>query len=226
MRRIDVNGISYALPFERLLPAFTPGRLAELAADVAIHGVLQDVVVATTDSWGRCIVEGMHRSIVAEPLEHVVVPIKNLGRLTDAQARERCFALNVKRRHMTVEEQQQAREGRIARVVEQRDSGKSLRAIADDVGVSLGQVQRDLSAAGVSPDTRKRKRRPPAVRALANVTSLAGSLKAVLREPSRRKALEAIAKQHGVPFDHDGGWSVFERVRLVLRDLANGGASA
>lgn len=223
MKRVTVNGIPYTLPFEHLFPAFTPARFAELKADIETHGVIQAVVVANTPTWGRCVVEGMHRSLIAEPLD-IDVPVVSLGDVADAHARDRCRALNIKRRHMTADEEQLARAGRIVRVAALSAGGKTIREISNEVGVCKSQVQRDLQL--VPHGTRKRKRRPPAARALANVTSLAGSLKAVLRDKARRAALEAIAKQHGVPFDEGGNWSLFEKMRLVLRDLAQGGAQA
>jgi hypothetical protein len=59
----------------------------------------------------------------------------------------------VSRRNSTPEEIKHLRLQRLERVAQARQDGKSLRSIADQENISLGQVQRDLVASGVSPDT-------------------------------------------------------------------------
>jgi transposase len=160
----------------------------------------------------------MNRSAIAELME-IDIPLTNMGEITDDEARDLAISLNLDRRHSTPEQQQAARAGRIVKAAQLAADGHSVRDIAAELSVSKSQVQRDLDA--VPRGTRRRKRKPPAARALANVTSLAGSIKTVLRDTGQRAALEAIAAQHGVPFDR-GSWPLFEQLRLVLRDLANG----
>ena len=222
MKRLTVNGISYALPFEHLLHPLTEQERAALAESIAVRGVISCVTVAVTPTWGRVLVDGMNRSQIAEPLE-LDIPVTNMGHITDEEARTLALSLNLDRRHSTPEQQQAARAGRISKTIALANDGHSVRVIAQTLSVSKSQVQRDLAA--VPRGTVQRKKRPPAVRALANVTSLAGSLRAVLRDKARREALAAIAAQHGVPLD-GSTWPLFETFRLVLRDLAQGGVSA
>lgn len=240
MRTVTVNGKVYSLPFERLLPPLTAARYAELRADVAAHGVLQNLVTARTPLWGRILVEGMHRALIAEGLD-LDVPYTDLGLLTEDDARDRCKALNLFRRHMTAEEQAAARGERIVRVTAARSEGLSLRTIAAQEQVSVTQVVKDLQAADpartpvyaevqpAAPLTRSapraaRVRQPPAVRAQRAGASLRDAVRRLTRSP-RRAALEALAAQHGVPFAGNT-WPALEQILAVLRDAAGGAASA
>jgi ParB-like chromosome segregation protein Spo0J len=221
MKRVTVCGISYALPFAKLLPPLTEARYAELRADVAVNRVQQAIVTATTRLWGRIIVDGGHRALIAEELI-LDPPVVTLGDISEADAKQRCLALNLKRRHMTLDEQQAARQGRIARVGALADQGKTVREIAEIEQVSKSQVGRDLQ---LVPGGTKRRKRPPAQRALSNVTSLTGSVRAVLRDRSKRPTLEAIAAQHGIPLSGTS-WPALDAIRAVLRDVVGGAASA
>ncbi len=60
---------------------------------------------------------------------------------------------NEHRRHLTVDWLSKKREERVKRVAEARQEGKSIRTIAEEEGVSVGQVQRDVEKATVSGDT-------------------------------------------------------------------------
>ena len=53
-------------------------------------------------------------------------------------------SLNIHRRHLTPEQQQERRQKRVERVAAARAAGMSLRDIAEQEGVSVSQIQRDL----------------------------------------------------------------------------------
>lgn len=239
MKRVTINGRSYGLPFLKLLPPLTAARYMELVADVSVNGVQQNLLVATTPLWGRVVVEGAHRALVAEGLG-VEVPVTCLGDVSEEDAKQRCLALNLTRRHMTVEEQQQARLGRVARVAAARHQGKSIRAIAELEQVSKTQVHRDLADNGVaSPATlvarngavwtghrRKKTRTVGAARAHAMLTRTAAQVRTVLRASGTQRArLEALAEAAGVPFAGTT-WPALDVLLAVLRDAATGGTTA
>jgi ParB-like chromosome segregation protein Spo0J len=254
VRRITVNGLVYSLPFEHLLRALTAEEFGRLDADIAANGVQQAVVTATTPTWGRILVDGMHRATVAER-RGLDIPqnlVVSLGKISDAVARERALALNLNRRHLTVEEQQAARGERIRRVTEAKSNGESIRAIAAKEGVSPGQIQRDLqgNASGVSWDTPveipapqparilgtdgkayaapKTPPRPKRVRVADRAHHAADQLAAAIRallKGTQRGRLELLAREAGIPIAGND-WPAVDRVRAVLRDLASGSASA
>jgi hypothetical protein len=71
---------------------------------------------------------------------------------TDDQARQFVETANLHRRHLTPEQEEERRQARVGRVVEARQEGKSIRAIAEQEEVSKSQVERDLAtAASLSP---------------------------------------------------------------------------
>lgn len=110
-----------------------------LRASIERFGVLVPVSV---DQDGN-ILDGHHRKRIAEELK---VPYDRLVRVCadDDERREIAHTLNADRRQLTEEQ-------RKPMVVELREGGHSLRAIAGALGTSLGTVQRDLAT--VSPDT-------------------------------------------------------------------------
>jgi len=151
MSRVAVNGTSYSLPFAKLLRALTGDEYAALEADVRANGVMVAVVVATTPLLGRIVVEGGHRALIAER-HGLTVPVKDLGGVSDDFARDRCLALNEKRRHLSPAEIAEARREQEKLVPKLRAQGMSQRAIADATGLSAATVNRRL-AAGVSTET-------------------------------------------------------------------------
>jgi hypothetical protein len=168
------------------------------------------------------------------------VPVTCLGAVSEDEARQRCLALNLTRRHMTVEEQQQARLGRVARVAALRAEGKSIRAIAEAEQVGKSQVHRDLADHGVAPPAtlvarngavwtghrRKKTRTVGAARAHALLTKTAAQVRTVLRASgSQRARLEALAEAAGVPIAGNA-WPALDALLAVLRDAAGGHAAA
>lgn len=99
------------------------------------------------------VLDGHHRLAICQELGITDYPrVVRVG-MTEEQKREHVLSLNTARRHLSNDELAAIRELRIARVAEARQQGRSLRSIAEDESVSLGQVQADLEKAGVYPYT-------------------------------------------------------------------------
>jgi hypothetical protein len=156
---VRLDGVTYRLVFAALFRRHTPAERVRLATSIRRHGVRVRVLTYDSSTWGRrCVIDGASRLELAAGADESVnltVPVQHLGDLTDEAARELALTLNADRRHLTPEEQHAARRERIERVAAARAAGDSLRTIAEREGVSLGQVQRDLSdgESGVSGDT-------------------------------------------------------------------------
>jgi ParB-like chromosome segregation protein Spo0J len=126
----------------QVMPPLDEATEAALRASIEKFGVIVPVVV---DQSGR-VLDGHHRQRIAEELGKSV-PLRTFPVASDDEAMEVAASVNLDRRQvMDVAH-------RRAVVVELRREGHSLRAIAGATGVSLGQTQRDLAAAGVSGDT-------------------------------------------------------------------------
>lgn len=247
MKRVEINGRTYALPFASLLRPLTDDERDQLAASVETHGVMQAVVTYTSPTHGRSVIDGMHRAVEAERQGRDDVPTLDLGRLPDEDARERCLDLNLSRRHLSAAEIEQAADARRVRVAGARAAGESLRAIADREGVSLAQVQRDAAreapaaagppgVPGGTPEPGKVKgrdgktysqRREDTPEQLLDRTRktcdrLVEGLLA-LADGDLAADLLALAPRHGVTFRQDDGGCLCETavsLRSLLADVA------
>lgn len=153
MKRVTIGGVSYHLPFADLLRALGADELAALKQSVIGRGGVHGpgaVVTATIGGVGRAVIDGAHRAAVCQA-EGLACATRDMGEVTADVARGWALDLNVARRHLSPGELEQKRRERVVRVAAKREENKSLRTIAAEEGVSLGQVQRDL--AGVSGDT-------------------------------------------------------------------------
>lgn len=112
------------------LDADTENALRE---SIKKFGVVVPIVV---DRSGR-IIDGHHRARLAKEL-NITCPQVARSVRDDDDANALAYSLNADRRHMT-------RDDRLEVVAHLREQGYSLRAIAGAVGVSLGQVQRDMA---------------------------------------------------------------------------------
>jgi hypothetical protein len=150
--RIKLNSALYALPFERLLRPLTGQELADLEADIDLHGVLDPLTVCTLAELGPSVIDGGHRAKIAAA-KGLSVPLVDLGLVEWEFARDRAENLNALRRMMTAEEMAAARKERSARMVEDRKKGFSLRMIAEKHGVlHMEQVRRAIAEAGCNQD--------------------------------------------------------------------------
>jgi hypothetical protein len=111
------------------------------------------------------VVDGAHRVLFASELGLAKVPLSQRSYETEEDAKDDCERLNIDRRHVTPQEQKARREARLERVAAARAEGQSVRTIAEQEGVSPGQIARDVKDAltNVSPETPSEdvKEKPP-----------------------------------------------------------------
>lgn len=137
----------FTLPFADLFRPLTLAEDAELRASIERVGVGHPVFVFDSERFGPdCVIDGANRLRLAAEME-VDIRIEKV-RVSDDVARAMAEDLNIARRQVTPADAKAAREKRIERVVALRAEGKSLRAIAAEVGIQPKQVYRDLAAAG------------------------------------------------------------------------------
>jgi hypothetical protein len=150
---VVIAGTTYTILFPDLVRPLNTGERLTLRESIRTCGIR--VPVAIDEDNG--IIDGGNRAQIAEELGLASLRTETHPGLTLEQKAELAISLNAHRRHLTQRDRQELHEQRnqrIARIVEQRQSGESIRAIAEMEGVSPGQVQRDLGAAAtVSPDT-------------------------------------------------------------------------
>lgn len=148
----EKNGLDYAnLPVHPAANRYREHTPEEFAALVASVSELRGVAVRIALLDGK-IVDGRGRyaamkaaGIAPQEKDFLVV------RWAPSEVPRRLAALNEARRHLSPEELQAQREERVGRVAEARQEGKSLRAIAEEEGVSEVQVRRDLEKASTAP---------------------------------------------------------------------------
>lgn len=137
-------------PLAEQYPLMTLVELEALADDIRERGLAQPIVV-----WNNQIIDGRNRYLACVQND---LPCQFVYYQGNEESLEGYIAsLNEHRRHLTPGDRdriQAARVERLKRVQDARKAGKSLRTIAEEEGVSLGQIQRDLQESpGVSPDT-------------------------------------------------------------------------
>ncbi len=120
----------------QLFPDLDDATEAALRASIARFGVLVPVI---RDQDGRTI-DGHHRSRIAAEIG-VECPIEVRLVADEDEARELARTLNADRRHLTTDQRREV-------VAALRSEGHSLRAIAGAVGVSDGQIRKDLADTG------------------------------------------------------------------------------
>jgi len=123
----------------QVLPDLTPIEYEALKADIAQHGVLVPVEM---DENGE-LLDGHHRKRAWMELRAAGVDLPDYPRLirtgmTEEEKRDHALRLNINRRQLSKEQ-------RDALIVKLRQEGKTLKAIADVVGVSVGTVHGAVS---------------------------------------------------------------------------------
>jgi len=253
VRRVVIGGVSYACPFEPLFRPLSAEEGRTLEESIAENGVQYRVKVCRTPGWGNTLIDGEHRALITARLK-LPCPKDDLGELPDELAALLAVELNAGRRQLSPGELEQKRRDRVDRVAAARRAGKSLRAIADEVGVGESQVRRDLEAAAatapggaVDPeggtvkgkDGRNRKARrdggrPKAPRsggakaldaALRHARGLSGVVPAVLADDRLGPLLREAAAKWQIPV-HEGGdcWPVLLALDGALSEAAGGPA--
>jgi DNA-binding Lrp family transcriptional regulator len=148
VREVVINGVRYAAPFADLFRDLTPAERSALADSARRDGIHTPVLVYDSSELGRAVIDGLNRAEVAAGLA-LELRVVDFGPISDEEARRIAEDVNAARRHLTPEEQQRVRAERVERVAEKRAEGKSLRTIADEVGVSAEQVRQDVKEATV-----------------------------------------------------------------------------
>jgi site-specific DNA-methyltransferase (adenine-specific) len=143
VRDVTLGSRVFTILFPDLLRPLTPEENTALRAGITRDGVLCPVLVDEEDG----VIDGGNRLTIAAEVGLKAVPVHVLRGLTHEQKRSHALSVNVERRHLTPDEQREARQRRVFRVAEARREGKSLRAIAEEERVSHPQVIADLKEA-------------------------------------------------------------------------------
>ena len=151
MRRVTINGVTYATPFWRLFREHTETEFNELRDSIREIGIQIPVVLFDSPTHGRAIIDGIGRARIAEELGREV-PICRCGEMLDSAAEAMAWHLN-KRRHLSPEELRELREKELQRIPELRRAGMSLRAIANAIGEDHETVRRTLKKSLVEDST-------------------------------------------------------------------------
>lgn len=161
MKIVNLNGIAHPAPLADEYDPLAPDEDATLGASIAVRGVIDPVHTYDSPVHGIALGDGVNRCRWAEA-HGKPVPVVHLGVMTEDEARAFLDEKHLGRRNLSPAKQQERRAARVQRVAEKRAEGKSIPVIAEEEGVSVGQVQRDIAKAkkggGLSPDN------PPQVR--------------------------------------------------------------
>jgi hypothetical protein len=152
VKTLFLDGLIYELPYADLLPELSPSQFLELKEDIREKGCnIYPVLLRFPDPSlnVRRVIDGGHRLRAVYELRNegnasVLLEVQSLSLESEEEERQAALDLNLKRRQLTPEE-------RTAAILKLRQQNKSLRQIADVVGVSKDTVARTLST--VSPET-------------------------------------------------------------------------
>lgn len=125
----------------------------ELMEDIRTRGVRNPVFLWLDPSGNEVVIDGRRRleavrRLKAEGWKCPPIPVEEFDG-DESEIADEVRSLNEHRRHLTTAYLMKRRRERVAKVAELRMAGKSLPVIAKAVGVSLGQVQRDLETASI-----------------------------------------------------------------------------
>ncbi len=140
---ITIGDIAFECPYWDLLPPLSSREVFELSDSIYNYGMKTPIVVLTISEGRYRVLDGYHRLSVALELElsEMDIPLQVDGDVGDYEPDyEEGLAteLNLKRRHLSEEQKAEW-------IVKLRQKKKSLREIADAVGVSKDTVARTLS---------------------------------------------------------------------------------
>ncbi len=146
-KSITIGDATFHLVYADLLPPLSEAKYTSLRASIRAMGIRDDIHVRQRADGSYDVIDGQHRLTIAAALDlpRDAVPLKEHD-VDDDTAETLAYSLNLARRHLNAEDRQQV-------VASLRKKGKSLRQIAELVGVSRTTVQRDidaLAAAGVT----------------------------------------------------------------------------
>lgn len=231
---IRCNGVTFRLPFWRLLRPLTALEFARLDASIVKNRVQERAITYTSPLWGeRCVIQGSYRLRICGERD-IFCPVCPRDGMTDDAAREMRLELATTGRRLTPEEIEQLRENRDENILQDRGLGESLRSIAARYHLSVRMVGKILRAAGVdrsTPETiegRDGKQYPAPVPLPPFDTNLASGqrnlirLRAILDQLSaaeRRQQFDVVCRRHGGPGEVERALALLD---AVLADLASG----
>jgi hypothetical protein len=120
-------------------PMRTDERRA-LKESIRKRGVLVPVLVDEKDR----IIDGINRAMICAELGYPRLPAEVRANLSLDQKRELAQWMNYARRHLSPEERAQVREQDRLRRVAKRMEGRTIQSIAEEEGVPIKQVHRDV----------------------------------------------------------------------------------
>lgn len=150
MQTILADGIEFVILFPDLFKPLTESEFDCLVESIRKFGVQNPVLVESYSNNG--IIDGINRvrayaRLEAEGADLSGLPVSMIEAvMSPEKIEELAISLNIDRRHLSKAEVKEARERRVQRVAELRAEGKSLRAIAEEVGVNEKQVRKDLAS--------------------------------------------------------------------------------
>lgn len=155
MKKIKIGDRTFKFPWSADIRPLTLDEKSRLWAALDEEGIQVPILHDADDN----VLDGFHRLEWAA--EHGIgfrlVPLKQVSsHLTKQEKRDMASRVNAARRQMTAEEIEANAERRRHKVVELREEGHSLRAIAEEVEVSESTVRNDLAASGAqgcAPET-------------------------------------------------------------------------
>jgi ParB-like chromosome segregation protein Spo0J len=149
----------FTILFPDLLRPLTEMERARLRESILAKGAVKVPIVVDEHDG---IIDGGNRAQIAEELGLDEIPTTIEEGLTLAEKRDLAEELNDSRRQQSEAEISERRRDRIQEAAEARAAGKSIRSIAEQQGVSIGQIQRDLAEAkgGVSGGETPQKNGP------------------------------------------------------------------
>ena len=151
LKTVQIGTVLYKLPFADLVPMDPEDREALRVSIVAAGKVREPIVTWKEQSrFGEeTVVDGANRVMICAEENLPNPPRRPQSFASEEEARKECEDLNYARRHLTREQVRAKRAARVERVAAARVEGQSLRAIAEEEGVSTTQVREDIKAATV-----------------------------------------------------------------------------
>lgn len=143
VKTIELDGITWELPYWDLLPPLSSPAFEELKNDIEDRGGnLYPILWTPLTGGARRVIDGGHRLRAVAELRAEgwtgELSEQQLSFASLEEEKQAAIDLNIKRRHLTPEQ-------RAEWVARLRQEGKSLREIAEAAGVSKSQVSRDLA---------------------------------------------------------------------------------
>lgn len=195
-------------PLATLIPEMTAQQYAELRDDIKANG-LRDAITLLDGM----ILDGRHREKACR--EAGVEPFYEDFPGGDPEAF--VISRNLKRRHLTADQQKTLADARRKKVAQMRSEGMSTRKIAAELGVSNKTVHDDLSQPPVTPVTPEPEKPAPSPPRVTGRDGKTYPAKRVRSKPHVRKpGLSNAPKRSNIPV---GGGDESADLRRLLSEL-------